>query len=83
MKKVNYICVFSSFSFFDRVSDMPLPGRRDGVGDGDAASVEDPGGVPGPDDDDVLGVSLAEGVGHGGGAVQRHPVGAPAGGERR
>lgn len=71
------------FFFLIRVSDMSFARRWDGIWNGDAAAVEDPGGVPGPDDDDVLGVPVAEGVGHGGGAVQRDAVGAPAGGECR
>ncbi|RRT72882.1 hypothetical protein BHE74_00018128 [Ensete ventricosum] len=67
----------------DCLQGLSLAGRRDGVGDGDVADIQDPGGVPGPDDADVLGVPVAQGVGHGGGAVQRDAVGASAGGERR
>ncbi|RWW63054.1 hypothetical protein BHE74_00029796, partial [Ensete ventricosum] len=67
----------------DCLQDLPLAGRRDGVGDGDAADLQNPGGVSGPDDADLLGVPVAQGVGHGGGAIQRDAVGAPAGGERR
>ncbi|RWW19326.1 hypothetical protein GW17_00016640 [Ensete ventricosum] len=67
----------------DCLQDLPLAGWRDRIRDGDAADIEDPGGVPGPDDADVLGVPVAQGVGHGGGAVQRDAVGASAGGERR
>lgn len=62
---------------------MPLTGRWDRIRNGDAVDFKDKGGVSGPDDDDLLGIPFAEGVRHGGGAVQCNAVGAPAGGERR
>ncbi|KAK8965933.1 Tubulin beta-1 chain [Platanthera guangdongensis] len=45
-----------------RVSDLPLAGRGDGIGDGDAADTEYTRGVSGSDDADVLGVPVSEGV---------------------
>eukprot|EP00166_Cyanidium_caldarium_P001234 ctg_1631.g503 len=44
---------------------------------------QDPRRVPGPHDVYLLGDAVAQGERHGGGAVQRHAVDPPAGGERR
>lgn len=56
-------------------------GRRYRFRPGHAADLEDPRRVPGQDNEHVLGDAVAEGVGHGGGAVQRDVVRAPASGE--
>jgi hypothetical protein len=50
---------------------------------GHAADLEDLRGLSGPHDVHVLGRAVAQGVGHGRRAVQRHAVGAPARRERR
>jgi hypothetical protein len=62
---------------------MPLPGWRHWFWHGHAAHLQDPGGVPRPHDADLLRVPVAQGVRHRRGALQRDPVRAPAGGERR
>lgn len=62
---------------------MPLVGRRHRVRDGDSPHLKDPRRVPGPHDADILRVPLAQGLRHGGGALQRDPLRPPASGERR
>merc|ERR1712100_306157 len=52
-------------------------------GHGHPPHFQDSRGVPRPHHANLLHRALAQGVGHGGGALQRHPVGAPACGERR
>uniref|UniRef100_G3NBG8 Tubulin/FtsZ GTPase domain-containing protein n=1 Tax=Gasterosteus aculeatus aculeatus TaxID=481459 RepID=G3NBG8_GASAC len=58
-----------------------LPGRGHRLGSGNPADQQDAGGVPGPDHEHLQRHALAQGVGHRGGALQRHPVRPPAGGE--
>merc|ERR1711970_1635037 len=50
---------------------------------GHASDLQDPRGVPGPRDVDVLDRAVAEGLGHGRRAVQLHALCAPACGELR
>lgn len=64
-----------------RVPAGPFAGRRHGVRHGHAADIEDPRGVPRPHNEHVQRGAVAEGVGHRGGALQRHVVRPPAGGE--
>ena len=66
-----------------RLSADSLFGRWNGIRHGDVAHLENSRGIPGSDNEHVLGDAVAEGVRHGGGAVQRHPVGSSAGGEHR
>lgn len=56
-------------------------GRRNRFRTGYVADIEDPRGIPGPDNEHVLGDAVAESLGYGGGAVQRDVVCAPAGRE--
>jgi hypothetical protein len=66
----------------DRISSMPLPRRRHWFRHGHAAHLQDPGGVPGPHDANLLRVPVPQGLRHRGRALQRDAVGAPARGER-
>lgn len=58
-----------------------LAGRRHRFRTGHTSDIEDPRGVPRPDNEHVLCDAISEGVRHGRGAVQRDAVRAPAGGE--
>mmetsp|Transcript_7108 Transcript_7108/g.44013 ORF Transcript_7108/g.44013 Transcript_7108/m.44013 type:complete len:255 (-) Transcript_7108:2728-3492(-) len=66
-----------------RFPGVPLPGRRHGVRHGHPPDLQDPGRVSRSHDVDFLRGPLAQGLGHRGGALQRHPVRPPAGGKRR
>jgi len=58
-----------------------LAGRRHRFRTGHTSNIEDPRGVPRPHNEYILGDAISKGVGHGGGALQRDAVRAPAGGE--
>jgi len=58
-----------------------LARRRHRFRPGHTSDIEDPRGVSRPDNEHILGDAIAEGVGHGRGALQRDAVRAPAGGE--
>ena len=59
----------------------PLPGRRHRLRPRHPAHLQDPRGVPRPHHEHIQRDPLSQGVRHGGGALQRHPLRPPAGGE--
>lgn len=65
-------------SVFTGIPTGALAGRRYRFRYGNVVDLEDSRGVPGQDYEHLFGDAVAEGVGHGGGAVQRYAVCAPA-----
>mmetsp|Transcript_41418 Transcript_41418/g.86944 ORF Transcript_41418/g.86944 Transcript_41418/m.86944 type:complete len:381 (-) Transcript_41418:499-1641(-) len=65
------------------VPDHAFHGGRDGVRHGNVAGFQGPGGVSGSYHDHLQRRAFAQGVRHGRGTVQRHPVDSPIGRERR
>merc|ERR1711977_717094 len=60
------------------LSDDPLSWRWHGRRNGHLVDLQDPRGIPGPRDGDVLDRAEPEGFGYGRGAVQLYPLGSPA-----
>lgn len=81
LMKQLYLLILLKYETFGRIPTMPFLGRRNRIRDGNTANIKDKRGVSWSYAHDVFRVSVSKGIRHGGGALQRHALCTPAGGE--